>query len=869
MPALTLPVLTKPMTTVKDWLVRHSSLLNTALSLSLFTLALWLVHRELTSYHIDDLSQVVFGFAPATLLQAVALTVVGYVVLTGYDFLALHWIGKPLPLRQVMLAAFTGFAVSNSVGHALLSGGSMRYRFYSGWGLNGIDIARVVLCSTLTYFIGSGTLLLVCFLLPSTHELTLRNAGSAPLSMIITVVGALLAAYWIVVLVRKQPIRLRDTEVHLPGPRLTLLQQLLGSADLMLAALVLYVLLSARIDIPLPLFLGAYMLAQWLGLFSQVPGGLGVFEASFLFLLAPQYPAAELTGALVVYRVIYYWLPLTVAGAMLLIYEIRQHDVLRRRITQVPLTVLRHGIPQVFSILLVLAGMVLLLSGTLPGDAERLEWLNDILPLPVMEISHLAGSVIGLLLLGLSRAVRLRLNSAYQATIFLLLAGIVVSLAKGFDYEEALILTTMFLLFLPTRRYFYRRASLWHIDFSPPWLALIAMIAGCAIWLGFFSYRHVEYDHELWWQFSIDGDASRFLRSTVAIVTMSLGFLCYRLMTTVHVRTTAPDAAELERAAPLVRESNDTQHYLALTGDKSLLWSSNNKGLLAYDVTGRYWIAMGDPVGGGEEQEELVWRFREEADHVGCKIAFYQVGVACLPLYLDLGLSLIKLGEEARVPLTEFSLEGRKRASLRQQHRKIEREGCSFRMLDADAVATHMDQLKAVSDAWLDNKKAREKRFSLGYFDRDYLLRTPVAVAERDGVIVAFANVWALDNHEEISIDLMRYSHDAPSGVIEYLTVCLMLWGKERGDKWFNLGMAPLSGLETHPLATVWHKVGNTVFRFGNEFYNFKGLHQYKEKFDPVWTPRYLAAPAGLDLPTVLFNATTLIAGGVKGVFTK
>jgi len=303
------------LSTVKNWLVRHSSPLNTALSLSLFSLALWLVHRELQSYHIDDLSEVVFGFAPPTLLLAVAIAALGYVVLTGYDLLALHWIGKPLPLRQVMLAAFTGFAVSNSVGHALLSGGSMRYRFYSGWGLNGIDIARVVLCSTLTYFIGSGTLLLLCFLLPSTQTLTLHDSGATPMMMVFGVVGVLLAAYWVIILVRKKPIRLRDTEVKLPGPRLTLLQQLLGSADLMLAALVLYVLLSARIDIPLPLFLGAYMLAQWLGLFSQVPGGLGVFEASFLFLLAPQYPAAELTGALVVYRVIYYWLPLLVAAS--------------------------------------------------------------------------------------------------------------------------------------------------------------------------------------------------------------------------------------------------------------------------------------------------------------------------------------------------------------------------------------------------------------------------------------------------------------------------------------------------------------------------------------------------------------------------
>jgi len=855
--------------TSRAWLARHSTLLNSLLSLGLFALALWLVRRELQEYHVHDLASIVFSFEPSTLLIALLLAAAGYIVLSGYDLLALRWIDKPLPLPRVMLAAFVGFSVSNNVGHALFSGGSLRYRFYSSWGLNGVDIARVVLFSTLTYFIGSGTLLLGCFLLPEARVLSLRDAGSAPLLLVVGAVGALLLAYWLIILLRRQPLRIRDTEITLPSPKFTLMQQLLGAADLLLAALVLFTLLRARIDISLPLFLGAYMLAQWLGLFSQVPGGLGVFEATFLFLLAPLYPAGELTGALLVYRAIYYWLPLMVSGALLLVYELRQHEVLQRRLMQVPLGVLRYSVPQVLSVLLLLAGMILLFSGTLPGEPDRLEWLQDLLPLPVVELSHLAGSVIGLVLLGLARAVRLRLNSAYQATIVLLIAGIVVSLAKGFDYEEAVILGTMLLLFLPTRRYFYRRASLWTIDFNLEWMLLVAMIIGCATWLGFFAYRHVEYDHELWWQFSIYGDASRFLRSTVTVLTLTLGFLAYRLMNTVHVKPALPARTDLDDAAAVVRTCNETQHWLALTGDKALLWSDNRQGFLAYGVASRYWIAMGDPAGTREEQEELVWRFREEADHVGARIAFYQVGVSCLPLYLDLGLSLIKLGEEARVPLDTFSLEGRKRGGLRQHHRKLEREGCSFRMLDTAEAVSHMDEIEAISQQWLDSKQAREKRFSLGFFDREYLARTRIAVVEREGKLVAFTNLWSTDNHEDLSIDLMRYSNDAPSGVMEYLTTSLLLWGKEQGYRWFNLGMAPLAGLESHPLAPVWHKVGNTVFQFGNEFYNFKGLHHFKEKYDPVWTPRYLAAPAGLDLPTVLVNVTTLISGGFKGVFSK
>ena len=135
--------------------------------------------------------------------------------------------------------------------------------------------------------------------------------------------------------------------------------------------------------------------------------------------------------------------------------------------------------------------------------------------------------------------------------------------------------------------------------------------------------------------------------------------------------------------------------------------------------------------------------------------------------------------------------------------------------------------------------------------------------------IVAFANLWELDNKQELSMDLMRYEPDTVGGLMDYRIISLLLWGKEQGYAWFNLGMAPLSGFERHPLAPLWNKIGNTIFRFGNEFYNFEGLYQYKHKFDPIWQPRYLAAPTGLKMASALLSVTKLISGDVKGVFTK
>jgi phosphatidylglycerol lysyltransferase len=247
---------------------------------------------------------------------------------------------------------------------------------------------------------------------------------------------------------------------------------------------------------------------------------------------------------------------------------------------------------------------------------------------------------------------------------------------------------------------------------------------------------------------------------------------------------------------------------------------------------------------------------------------FYQVKPQNLPLYIDLGLNLSKLGEEARVPLDTFSLDGAARADLRQAQRRAIRDGAEFEVIPRERVAAVLDELRAVSDAWLAEKNTAEKRFSLGFFADPYLMRFDCGVVRRGGAVVAFANIWRGASNE-LSVDLMRYSGNAPKGVIDYLLIECMLWGKAQGYHWFNLGMAPLSGLEEHPLAPTWHKLGRMVQRYGEMFYPFEGLRKYKEKFLPEWRPRYLAAPDGLASAGALLDVTALISGGVGKVLRK
>jgi len=680
---------------------------------------------------------------------------------------------------------------------------------------------------------------------------------------------AVVSAYVVITTIKKSPIKLREWEIPLPSPRLFVSQLIIAALDWMLASLVLFVLLAPGTAMSYPEFVAVYLLAQLSGLVSQVPGGLGVFETVIVLMLSARLPANQIFAALLAYRVLYYWLPLGAAALLLGLQEILQKRERLGVFGRLFERWVSPMVPQVFAFAAFIGGAILLFSGTTPVLEQRMVFLKKLFPLPFVEISHFIGSIAGMGLLLLGRGLQRRLDAAFHVTIGLLIAGIVASMAKGFDYEEAMILLLILVSIWPTRRHFYRKASLFSQRFNAGWIVAIFIILGGSLWLGFYSYRHLEYADSLWWRFAFGGDASRFLRATVGVVVLGLFFAAARLL-----RPSPPQPAEsvrqgLEKAYPIVRDSVEVSANLALLGDKRFLFSPQGDAFIMYAVEGRSWIAMSDPVGPDSRWPDLIWKFRELSDRYNGRTVFYEVGHEHLNLYLDLGLSLLKLGEEARVPLTTFSLEGAARKGLRYAKRKLEKEGCRFEVMQPELVADHIDAFKNISDAWLTEKGAREKGFSLGLFQPDYIQRCPVAVVIRNERIEAFANLWAGAQQEELSLDLMRYLPEAPDGVMEYLFICLMLWGKAQGYHWFNLGMAPLSGLDNRALAPLWNRLGAFVFRYGEHFYNFQGLRQYKEKFDPEWRPKYLALPGGLALPQIFTNLGALISGGMKGVVTK
>ncbi len=849
--------------------MRLTRTLGPILGVVLFGAALWILRRALGAYHYADIAQAIHALAPAQLAAALVLTAVGYSLLVGYDLLGLGYAGHRLPVGRVAVAAFTGYAFSNSFGNPLVTGAPIRYRFYSASGLSTFDIARVVGFSFVTFWSGFLTLGGILFLfepltIPSAlhlHIATVRPLGALLLAI---EAGYLAAATFL-----RRPLRIGSWEASLPELPFAAGQAVLASLDWAAAGSVLYVLLPASGRPPWLEFLGIFLFAQIAGVLSQVPGGLGVFETVVVVLLGDWVAPSAVAGSLLVYRAFYYLLPLILGTVTLAVSEIAERRHLLTRAARLTGKWVSPLVPDSLAFTTFVGGVILLASGATPSLHSRMAWLNDVLPLPIVELSHFVGSLVGVGLLFLAWGLQRRLDAAYHLSVLLLGTGILVSLLKGLDYEEAIALSVMLALLLSARDHFYRKASLAHDLPGARWFVAMGVVVLASVWLGAFAFKHVEYSDQLWWRFSIHGDAPRFLRASVGAVVLTLALALTRLMRAARPEPPTLSADLRERVEEIVEASPRTEARLAYLDDKSFLLTTARNAFIMYGVQGSSWIAMGDPVGPQEEWADLIWRFRELADKHAGRPIFYQVGPENLPVYVEAGLTLLKLGEEALVALAQFTLEGGERKKLRYIHRKLGTEGFAFEIVPPAEVPNLIPELAQVSDSWLAEKGVREKRFSLGRFDPAYLERLPVAVVRREGRIFAFANLWPGAGREEVSVDLMRHLPEAPAGVMDFLFTELLLWGQDEGFQYFNLGMAPLSGLQAHPLAPVWNRLGSFLFTHGEPIYHFQGLRQYKEKFEPAWRPRYLASPGGLALPRALADVTALVSGGLTGVLGK
>jgi uncharacterized membrane protein YbhN (UPF0104 family) len=291
------------------------------LGIFFFIVAAYMIYRQLSKYSMEELKDAVLSIPLKHLYCALLASFIGYVALSTYDYLALKYIKKKLAAWKWVLTGFVGFSVSNNAGHAIVSGGAVRYRFYSRWNIAPADIVKMITFSGFTYLVACFFLIILGYILTPEHAFGGNDSTkfSTCITAVLSFIG--LCIYLWASIYYKKDLVIKGVDFQMPNLKLAIAQIFIGSLDILMASLVLYSVLICFVEIDFVTFMGAFIIAQVLGVYSQVPGGLGVFELVFSNILPGQDNQAILFGALIAYRIIYYLLPLILSGIVLVIYE--------------------------------------------------------------------------------------------------------------------------------------------------------------------------------------------------------------------------------------------------------------------------------------------------------------------------------------------------------------------------------------------------------------------------------------------------------------------------------------------------------------------------------------------------------------------
>ncbi len=540
--------------------------------------------------------------------------------------------------------------MSHNIGFAAVSGAAVRYRLYAHWGMTPLQIGKVVAFCSLTFGLG-GMVLGGAILMLEPTAVPFFGERLPPIVMYGVALGlwAIVGAY--VTLARVfGMVKLFGHVVALPGLRMAVLQVLLATLDVAVTAMIFKSLLPPVAGLNFLRFLAVYVASYTAGLVANLPGGIGVFDTAMLLGLAPYLEPPTIVGAILVFRLYYYIIPLFLAGTMFAGNEVllRSRGILTRRSARPGAGGGARWSEPDFAVAaatgaVALCGAMLLSLAVLAPSAD-FSWIDPDYAYVAVEAQQFVPSLIGAALLVLAIGLSRRVTLAWGATLLLLLLGASFTVAQGSHLWIPGVLVLAMFLIAPYRQAFYRPARLLsgplQASTAVPLFALIA----CVLTLSAFEEHVSGLASNSWWEVVLSPDVPNSLRATVAL-TVIVGLVAtWRLI-------------RPGRVGWLEWSAQERQRYAALGGlppvqADGIVWGEGERAGIPFRRVGRLLLALGDPAGQAGDLVSAIWRLRDLAQQEGLDPAVYRAGPALLRVYGDLGLAAFPLGSDG-LPLPE------------------------------------------------------------------------------------------------------------------------------------------------------------------------------------------------------------------------
>jgi phosphatidylglycerol lysyltransferase len=603
---------------------------------------------------------------------------------------------------------------------------------------------------------------------------------------------------------------------------------------------------------------------------SITPQGIGIVEGMMtLVYTSLGVPANIATVVSLAFRGLSFWLPM--ALGFIVLQRVKTFQPTKRAQAEA-------WNVRLMAILTALMGIINLFSAATPSLAGRMEWVEKYFPLTVRHGSHLTAAMAGFGLIILSGGLWRRKHVAWLLTLVILGISILSHLVKGLDYEEALIASGLAIWLITLRPYFHAKSDPPSIrqGIQALFIALVFTLFYGII--GFYLLdRHFSENFTLrtaisqtvvmFTQFYDPGlqpttSFGRYFATSIYLIAgFTLTYALFLLIRPVLLRQKTTPAEQVLAQQIVESYGHSTLARMILFPDKSYYFTPGGS-VIGYAAKGRAAVALGDPIGPPQDLVTAIQVFTEYCSKNDWVSAFYQTQADTIQAYRLAGFSDLCIGHEAIVDLATFSLEGHANKGIRSAVNRLTKLGYQATFYQPPISNELLETLRSISDEWLTTIHGSEKRFSLGWFDDDYLRNGPVvAIQSPQGEIRAFANIVSEYQRNEITIDLMRHYKEMENGTMDFLFVQLFQWAKDQGYATFNLGLSSLSGVGEQATDPTLEKFLHFIYEHINQFYNFKGLHEYKEKFHPTWSPRYIVFPNIASLPAIWASMARADAG--------
>lgn len=522
------------------------------------------------------------------------------------------------------------------------------------------------------------------------------------------------------------------------------------------------------------------------------------------------------------------------------------------------------------ALLALASGILNLASVARPFSPARVAQIEDFMPGGTVHLSRFVTMLAGVALIVVSVNIRKHKRRAYNTVLVMLMLSCVFHVAKGLDFREALVSFAALAALIPARRYFTVRSERPGLGRTLAGVGLVAAVGALYGILGFWFFDRRQFGIE----FSILGSIRRtfefmlFLDDPAIVPRTRLAHWFIQSLEVLSVAVVIYAAIKLYRPvlyrlreAPRDRQAateilrahgRSALDYFATWSDKSIFLTRAHDAFIAYRASGNFAVVLGDPIGPGDRIADAITEFTGYCAQADWSPVFHQATPDYWAVYQAKGFRRLKLGDEAIVDLTAFTLEGRPQKELRHAVRRLERDGYHLEYVEPPAPDEAVAQMRQISDDWLKHRGHRERRFTLGRFEERYVRDTRLLVTvDASGRPVAFVNIVPSYRPGEATIDLMRMRADAPNGVMDFMFVRLFNDFKAEGFTRFSLGLTPMSGFHPDEVAGAEEKIVHYFFSRMNFWFNYQGLRRYKAKFATIWEPRYLVYQNPADLPRI------------------